>query len=298
MTNVLGSIPLALMLNSAAASALLAAAGAFAGLATSAVAARQVLRRREAEMFEQELAEQLYQLRGTERASGTIERAVERQELMVLEARHVRRSEYALRRLLLGYVVLLTTGLTFGLIGILISNVSIRATAVAWFVAALAGTAVLTGVLFLIAQSRRIYFPPGQSMTALVAPLSPLPARRAALEKRVLGWLDEQGWTRRSELPADRGFDLLAERDGETLLVEIKAGSPIRIKDVDALLGAAVRFRANAPGSSVRIALIAPDETLSEAQVAALIAAEEGIELYAVTASGTVERWKAHTPQQ
>jgi Holliday junction resolvase len=246
--------------------------------------------------LEYKLAEQLEQLaRLRSRQSWeSIEPILDRQTLMVTQLDEVSRSEVASRRLLTGYVVLTGTGVVAGVAVTAATNASIRASTIAWTGVGLAIAGTLAALLFYFAQrtsgALRIAFPLEGVLeveSAIVEPVAPLAVRRATQEDHVLRWLRGQGWAAKHE-PADRGFDLICRREDETLLVELKTTSRLRLKDVDALVGAAFRYRRTVPGTEPRIALVAPAEAVDHAHRVVQVAAGEGIEVYEITPGGDV----------
>ncbi|MFE7422186.1 hypothetical protein [Rhodococcus sp. NPDC057529] len=104
------------------------------------------------------------------------------------------------------------------------------------------------------------------------------------------GWLSSQGWTVRTE--ADF-VEIVAEKDGQRLYVEIKAASTAPGLDVDTAIGQLVRRMPSEADQSVSFALVVRDEPLS---VEAAVRAPQrildllGMALYAVDEGGRVRQ--------
>jgi len=285
-----------LALNSTTVSVVVGIAGAFGGLVLTALLARQRLHRATIETLEAEIAEEVGRL-GEFHGTESIKAAVEDELRLLSEVDEVERRELARRRLLFGYLVLALTGVSTGGAAVYVSEVSIHVGALVW-----AGIALLVGgifgtVLFSLARSREISvsFPASFERALELEAVLPEPAisvatRRSELVDQVRSWLDQQRWVI-SKPPADSGGDLIARRGDEVMLVEIKAGSRLGIRDIDALSGAARRL--SDARSSPKAALFAPLETLQRAARVEQVARADGIELFAVSPSGQVERFDA-----
>lgn len=285
-----------LALNSTTVSVLVGIAGAFGGLVLTAVLARQRLHRATIETLKTEIAEEVGRL-GEPQGDESIKAAVEDELRLLREVEEIGRRELAQRRLLFGYLVLALTGLSTAGVAVYVSEASIHVGALVWAGIALVVSGILGMVLFSLARSREISvsfpasFERALELDAVLAePAISVATRRSELVDQVRSWLDQQRWVI-SKPPADSGVDLIARRGDEVMLVEIKAGSRLGIKDVDALSGAARRL--SDALSSPKAALFAPLETLQRASRVKQVARADGIDLFAVTPSGEVERLDA-----
>ena len=112
----------------------------------------------------------------------------------------------------------------------------------------------------------------------------------ARVARDFAGWLSSQGWTVRT----DADFvDIVAEKDGRRLYVEVKGASAAPGLDVDTAIGQLVRRMPSEADQSVSFALVVCDEPLSvEAGVRApqRILDLLGMALYAVDEDGGVRQ--------
>ena len=112
----------------------------------------------------------------------------------------------------------------------------------------------------------------------------------ARVARDFAGWLSSQGWTVRT----DADFvDIVAEKDGHRLYVEVKGASAAPGLDVDTAIGQLVRRMPSEADQSVSFALVVCDEPLSvEAGVRApqRILDLLGMALYAVDEDGGVRQ--------
>jgi len=112
----------------------------------------------------------------------------------------------------------------------------------------------------------------------------------ARVARDFAGWLSSQGWTVRT----DADFvDIVAEKDGHRLYVEVKGASAAPGLDVDTAIGQLVRRMPSEADQSVSFALVVCDEPLS---VEAAVRAPQrildllGMALYAVDEDGGVRQ--------
>ncbi|WP_037239724.1 hypothetical protein [Rhodococcus wratislaviensis] len=104
------------------------------------------------------------------------------------------------------------------------------------------------------------------------------------------GWLSSQGWVVRSEVDV---VDIVAEKDGRRLCVEVKGASTASGLDVDTAIGQLVRRMPSEPDQAVSFALVVRDEPRS---VGAAVRAPRrildllGMALYAVGEDGGVRQ--------
>ncbi|SEB61622.1 hypothetical protein [Rhodococcus koreensis] len=104
------------------------------------------------------------------------------------------------------------------------------------------------------------------------------------------GWLSSQGWTVRTDTEF---VDIVAEKEGRRLYVEVKAASAAPGLDVDTAIGQLVRRMPSEPDQSVSFALVVFDEPRS---VDAAVRAPQrildllGMALYAVDEDGEVRQ--------
>ncbi|QYB00669.1 hypothetical protein I1A62_00725 (plasmid) [Rhodococcus sp. USK10] len=104
------------------------------------------------------------------------------------------------------------------------------------------------------------------------------------------GWLSSRGWTVRTEVDV---VDIVAERNGYRLYVEVKAASTAPGLDVDTAIGQLVRRMPSEADRSVSFALVVRDEPGS---VEAAVRAPQrvldllGMALYAVDEDGGVRQ--------
>ena len=103
-------------------------------------------------------------------------------------------------------------------------------------------------------------------------------------------WLSSQGWTVRTDVDF---VDLVAEKDGQRLYVEVKAATEAPGLDVDTAIGQLVRRMPSEADQSVSFALVVRDEPGS---VEAAVRAPQrildllGMALYAVDEEGGVRQ--------
>ena len=104
------------------------------------------------------------------------------------------------------------------------------------------------------------------------------------------GWLSSQGWVVRTEVDL---VDIVAEKDGRRLYVEVKAATAAPGLDVDTAIGQLVRRMPSEADQSVSFALVVRDEPRS---VDAAVRAPQrvldllGMALYAVDEDGRVRQ--------
>ncbi|MGV9861753.1 hypothetical protein [Rhodococcus koreensis] len=104
------------------------------------------------------------------------------------------------------------------------------------------------------------------------------------------GWLSSQGWTVSTEGDV---VDIVAEKDGHRLYVEVKAATEAPGLDVDAAIGQLVRRMPSEADQAVSFALVVRDEPGS---VEAAVRAPQrildllGMALYAVDEDGGVRQ--------
>ncbi|EID81751.1 hypothetical protein W59_01234 [Rhodococcus opacus RKJ300 = JCM 13270] len=104
------------------------------------------------------------------------------------------------------------------------------------------------------------------------------------------GWLSSQGWTVRTEVDV---VDIVAEKDGRRLCVEVKGVTTVPGLDVDTAIGQLVRRMPSEADRSVSFALVVRDEPGS---VEAAVRAPQrildllGMALYAVDEDGGVRQ--------
>ncbi|WP_213571547.1 hypothetical protein [Rhodococcus sp. USK13] len=102
------------------------------------------------------------------------------------------------------------------------------------------------------------------------------------------GWLSSQGWMVRTEVDF---VDIVAEKDGRRLYVEVKGATAAPGLDVDTAIGQLVRRMPSEPDQSVSCALVVRDQPRS---VEAAVRAPQWIldllrmALYAVDEDGDV----------
>ena len=112
----------------------------------------------------------------------------------------------------------------------------------------------------------------------------------ARVARDFAGWLSSQGWVVRTEVDL---VDIVAEKDGRRLYVEVKGASTAPGLDVDAAIGQLVRRMPSEPDQSVSFALVVRDEPRS---VEAAVRAPQrvldllGMSLYAVDEDGGVRQ--------
>ena len=104
------------------------------------------------------------------------------------------------------------------------------------------------------------------------------------------GWLSSQGWMVRIEVDF---IDIVAEKDGHLLYVEVKGASTVPGLDVDTAIGQLVRRMPSEADQAVSFALVVRDEPRS---VEAAVRAPQrildllGMALYAVDEDGGVRQ--------
>jgi len=104
------------------------------------------------------------------------------------------------------------------------------------------------------------------------------------------GWLSSQGWVVRTD---EDVVDIVAEKDGHLLYVEVKAATTAPDLDVDTAIGQLVRRMPSEADQSVSFALVVRDEPRS---VDAAVRAPQrildllGMALYAVDEDGGVRQ--------
>ncbi|WAM20052.1 hypothetical protein [Rhodococcus sp. JS3073] len=104
------------------------------------------------------------------------------------------------------------------------------------------------------------------------------------------GWLSSQGWVVRTEVDF---VDIVAEKDGRRLYVEVKGAMTEPGLDVDTAIGQLVRRMPSEPDQAVSFALVVRDEPWS---VEAAVRAPQrvldllGMVLYAVDEDGGVRQ--------
>jgi len=104
------------------------------------------------------------------------------------------------------------------------------------------------------------------------------------------GWLSSQGWMVRTEVDF---VDIVAEKDGRRLYVEVKGATTEPGLDVDTAIGQLVRRMPSEPDQAVSFALVVRDERRS---VEAAVRAPQrildllGMALYAVDEDGGVRQ--------
>ncbi|MDF3309622.1 hypothetical protein P3H15_31895 [Rhodococcus sp. T2V] len=110
------------------------------------------------------------------------------------------------------------------------------------------------------------------------------------MARAFVGWLSSQGWTVHAEVDV---VDIVAERDGHRLYVEVKAASTAPGLDVDTAIGQLVRRMPSEADQAVSFALVVRDEPGS---VEAAVRAPQrildllGMALYAVDEDGGVRQ--------
>ncbi|MFC9357467.1 hypothetical protein ACFTZB_12955 [Rhodococcus sp. NPDC057014] len=112
----------------------------------------------------------------------------------------------------------------------------------------------------------------------------------ARVAEAFAGWLSSQGWTVRTEGDV---VDIVAEKDGHRLYVEVKAAAEAPGLDVDTAIGQLVRRMPSEADRSVSFALVVRDEPGSvEAAVRAPARILDllGMALYAVAEDGGVRQ--------
>ncbi|MFC9767372.1 hypothetical protein [Rhodococcus jostii] len=103
-------------------------------------------------------------------------------------------------------------------------------------------------------------------------------------------WLSSQGWVVRTD---EDVVDIVAEKDGHLLYVEVKAATTVPDLDVDTAIGQLVRRMPSEADQSVSFALVVRDEPRS---VDAAVRAPQrildllGMALYAVDEDGGVRQ--------
>ena len=110
--------------------------------------------------------------------------------------------------------------------------------------------------------------------------------REAGVVEAFTAWLAGDGWSVRNQVDH---VDVVAERDGVTLLAEVKGRTSSPGLDVDTAYGQLLR-RMHTDVDNVRYALVVPVSMRWAAQrVKPEIRAVLGIDLYVVEDDGTVE---------
>jgi hypothetical protein len=82
----------------------------------------------------------------------------------------------------------------------------------------------------------------------------------ARVARDFAGWLSSQGWTVRTDTDV---VDIVADKDGRRLYVEVKGASSAPGLDVDTAIGQLVRRMPSEPDQSVSFALVVRDEPRS-----------------------------------
>ncbi|MDV7090263.1 hypothetical protein [Rhodococcus opacus] len=110
------------------------------------------------------------------------------------------------------------------------------------------------------------------------------------MARNFAGWLSSQGWMVRTEVDV---VDIVADKDGHLLYVEVRGATAAPSLDVDTAIGQLVRRMPSEPDRSVSFALVVRDERRS---VEAAVRAPQrildllGMALYAVDEDGRVRQ--------
>ena len=113
----------------------------------------------------------------------------------------------------------------------------------------------------------------------------------ARVARDFAGWLSSQGWTVVTDSDV---VDIVAEKDGRRLYVEVKGASTAPGLDVDTAIGQLVRWMPSEADQAVSFALVVRDERRS---VEAAVRAPQrildllGMALYAVGEDGGVRQF-------
>jgi hypothetical protein len=288
----------ATVLTSAGLNALLGFAGALIGLVGAAFALREQTAASRARRLESELRFGVGQLRRKRMRPSDLEKAVDYQVAAADRLHRYVARRRALSRLFLGYAALLALAAISVYLVLRVQGVAPGDVLVRWFWVGLLVACLLSVIAYYLGSERRLR---AEALSVSLGPLTiDLESSAAAsphsdLLSKAARWLRECDYEV-TDAPVTSGFDLIGRGEKGVVALEVKAAPRLTVRDVDAVLGAAARWRGSkelVEGRPLRIVLFAPiDAFRGHVSNSLRVAEEEGVELYGLDADGSIHAFR------